>query len=122
MTDDELRGLDVLLARGFGWKCQQDADGEWWVEREGHWTVVGGVVCPVQDPLPRLSSTGDGMLLVMEEMGKHGWAVDLRKHLVLNEYSAEFSSPANAKHCWWADTGPLAVALAAKAALEAERD
>lgn len=75
---------------------------------------------------PPLSSTGDGMLLVIEAMRGRGW--DWEMHAYSNpamrgmRFTAGASSPAvPSPLAWWADASslPRAVAEAARAAWEA---
>lgn len=71
------------------------------------------------EPLP-LSSTGDGMLLVLEAMRERGYTVDLNTGGQAFRWAHVMRATPRAFEQWdhiSADSLPMAVALAAKAAL-----
>ena len=116
--------LDAWLAeRLLGWTYSAEG-GEF-----PHWHPAGTYDCTV-DP-PALSTTGDGMLLVLEAM-RARWATFNRKHWRVQECFAEnlgffegyFNTDPDMSLLHIAETlaelTPLRVATAARAALEAE--
>ncbi len=116
MTDTA--ALDAWLAEHLlGWTSCNDQTHRY-LE---HWHAPGerlSVRCP-----PALSTTGDGMLMVLEAMRERRWFYFMwAEGIPPHRIAAAF---ATVEEGWRdreveADTLPLAVALAARAALEAE--
>ncbi len=114
MTDTA--ALDAWLAEYLldGRMCTQCTTGRnSWSGK--HWHIAGGITSSL-----KLSTTGDGMLMVMEAMQKRGyqgrvsaWSRELWSAIFYHGFRLvlEPTQPFDA------ETGPLAVALAAEAAL-----
>ena len=113
------RELDAYLAEHlFGWHRWETFRDQARKMPVTEWIREGGIT----SRLPAYSSTGDGMVIVLEAMRGRGFEFSLR----LSEDSSQwmaiiiFGPPIGSAICR-SDTLPRAVALAAKAALEAAR-
>ena len=76
--------------------------------------------------VPPYSATSDGMIKVLEAMRERGWPIEIRWRpyggvLVMMGDGLAIGDGLAPGAAEWAETLPRAVALAAKAALEAER-
>jgi hypothetical protein len=130
-ADIDPRRLDALLAQAFGAQIKPAFPPD--PEEPGVLDLVDpdGVLLGWQNPnedwrytdeLPRYSTTGDGMLLVVEAMRVRGWEYGIHASDI-GQHKAEFSTSGADRNrpfgfaFAWADTAPLAVALAACRAL-----
>lgn len=119
MTDRE---LDAWLAEHlFGWEwVPQRVDilaGGFWRSPDGEHHQT-----PNQHDFwdCAYSSTGDGMLMVLEAMRERGWSFQLSDGLTETSLWVALFESDRADHQIYADSLPRAVAEAAKAALEEE--
>jgi len=115
MTDDLQPGpeADALVATAMGWTWQEPSPDGW----DGHWVTPDGEIA--EHP-PAYTTTGNGMLAMMEWVDAKRWAIDLMgpdgeaRHWQCCLYAGE----AGRQYIGRADTAPLAVAKALLAAVK----
>lgn len=122
-TQVDTAALDAWIAEHlFGMHHGRDASGSpYWDYREHLGSVdIGVLLADVHVAPPAYSTTGDGMLLVLEAMKEHSASLNLYPPSNYAKRATACYSDGSGWIPFHADTLPTAVALAAKAVLEAE--